>query len=698
MRQAPTKRRLAPQSRLRWPSGSAASVLLAAVLVVVMAPLVAISLGAPPASATARAPQGVDVLPDMPVTPQDLKAHPSSNSPELASDPGNPSFVALASRLEDPRYGCSLEVSVDGGRLWAPASPVPTLPAGATSCYAPQVAFGPGGELFYLFLGLSGAANSPMGAFLVTSTDYAKHFSAPRRVLGPGNYMVSMAIDDRAGGHGRIHLAWVNTSASPTTDGFQPTDNPILADYSDDGGKTFSQPVRVSDPARQRVVAPALVLGPNHSVTVAYYDLGADARDYEGLQGPTWSGKWSLVVATSHDAGRSFTTGSVVDDQVTPSSRVMLIFSMAPPAIAVDHRGRVFVAWSDARYGSADVVLRRSTNGGRTWGPLVRINHDQAADASMQYLPHLSVAPDGRVDATWLDRRGEVNDTYNNTYYASSTNGGLSFGPNVRLSSMSSNSRKGPTYPVPSAKGLVDFGSGLALVSLDSVVLAAWPDTSSSLGPRQQDIYSTEVNLPGSGGLSSGAWALLAGVIAIVVVGGIGLFLWRQQRAGRPGRVPREKGSVLRGRRLPPLAGGVLVVALGAGLSATFLTGASITTPVPVGVVKLTMRDYSYIYHKPASSGMVVFEVHNASNQPHDLNLEELPPHFPITIEQQLKGKVRRAFPAFGRLPPLGPGRSATFAVDLGPGLYAMVGFTKGPSGVIDGVKGMASEFRISQS
>ncbi len=691
MEQGPTERH-ARRSRLR-PSGNAVSALLAAVLVMVMAPLVAIATPAAPASAANATPR---VLSDMPVTPQDLKGHPSSNSPQLASDPANSSFVALASRLEGSRYGCSLEVSVDGGRLWAPASPVPTLPVGATSCYAPQVAFGPGGELFYLFLGLSGAANSPMGAFLVTSTDYAKHFSAPRRVLGPRNYMVSMAIDDSAGGLGRIHLVWLSTSTPPTTDGFEPTNNPILADYSDDGGKTFSQPVRVSDPTRQRVVAPALVLGPNHSVTVAYFDLGADARDYEGLQGPTWSGKWSLVVATSNDAGRSFTTGSVVDDQVTSSSRVMLIFTMAPPAIAVDHRGRVFVAWSDARYGSTDVVLRRSTNGGRTWDPLVRINNDQAGDASVQYLPHLSVAPDGRVDATWLDRRGDVNDTYNNTYYASSINGGLSFGPNVRLSAMSSNSRKGPTYAVPSANGLVDFGSGLALVSLDSVVLAAWPDTSSSLGPRQQDIYSTEVNLAGSAGLSPGEWALLAGVIAILVVGGIGLFLWCQQQAGRSGIVQREKGPVLSGRRLPVLAGGVLVVALGAGLGVTFLSGGSVTAPVPVSVVKLTMRDYSYIYHVPASAGMVVFEVHNASDQPHDLNLEELPPHFPITIEQQLKGKVRRAFPAFGRLPALAPGQSADFAVELGPGLYGMVAFTKGPSGVIDGIKGMASEFRIN--
>lgn len=140
-------------------------------------------------------------------------------------------------------------------------------------------AFDGDGVLHYLFVGLTGPGNEPMGAFLTTSGDRGRTFTPPRQVLGPLKFSVRMAIDRDAGGAGGLHLAWVDTSSDPPTGGFGPPPNPIMTAHSDDGGETFSSPVQVSDPDRLRVVAPALALGPDGAVHVAYYDLGDDVVD-----------------------------------------------------------------------------------------------------------------------------------------------------------------------------------------------------------------------------------------------------------------------------------------------------------------------------------------------------------------------------------------------------------------------------------
>jgi hypothetical protein len=113
------------------------------------------------------------------------------NSPMLAVDPTNSRFVALAHRQDAPDFGCGLEVSGDGGAGFVPADPIPTLPPGAERCYAPEVAFDGKGTLYFLFVGLHGAGNNPMGVFLTTSTDNGRTFGTPRQLLGPSNYQVT---------------------------------------------------------------------------------------------------------------------------------------------------------------------------------------------------------------------------------------------------------------------------------------------------------------------------------------------------------------------------------------------------------------------------------------------------------------------------------------------------------------------------
>ena len=92
--------------------------------------------------------------------------------------------MVLANRLNGPDFGYAVQVSGDAGRNWISIDPLPQLPEGADKCYAPEIAFDADGVLHYLFFGLAGQDNQPMGVFLTSSDDRAQTFTALRQVLG----------------------------------------------------------------------------------------------------------------------------------------------------------------------------------------------------------------------------------------------------------------------------------------------------------------------------------------------------------------------------------------------------------------------------------------------------------------------------------------------------------------------------------
>jgi hypothetical protein len=462
------------------------------------------------------------------VTATDLRRTEANNSPTLAVDPTDSRFVALAHRADAPEFSCGLDVSGDGGKGWVSANPVRDLPEGAERCYAPEIAFDRRGWLYYLFVGLAGTGNRPIGVFLTSSSDHAQTFTAPRRVLDSENYQVRMAIDPSVGARGRIHLVWLHSLGAPSLGGLPPEPNPILAAHSDDGGDTFSTPMRVSDPGRLRSVAPVIALGPDRTVHVGYFDLQDDAVDYQGLEGAPWPGDWSVVVATSHDGGDRFEPGVVVDDQLLPPGRVMLIFTMPPPALAAGPGHRVCAAWADARQGDADVLLRCSSDQGRSWAGLQRVNDDPPGNGLSQYLPAMTTTSDGRIDIIFYDRRNDPDNIGTEVFFTWSTDGGRHFAPNRQVSSESFDSRIGQQYEGPAAQGQVEFGTRLGLLSGASRALMAWPDTRNSRpATTGQDLFATEADFP-----ASTAHRLVTPVVG-AALGTLALAAWAYRRRRR---------------------------------------------------------------------------------------------------------------------------------------------------------------------
>jgi hypothetical protein len=440
----------------------------------------------------------------------------ANNSPTVVRNPRDPRVVVVSNRIDSPRYSCALHVSSDGGASWT-QTPLPA-PKGESVCYAPDVAFDADGTLYMSFVTLRGRGNVPNAAWLVTSKDGGRTLSVPRRVLGRLVFQVRLATDPAA--PRRVYLSWVQGSEVGVYR-FSGNSAPIQTMRSDDGGTTWGAPVQASDPGRARVLAPTPRVGPDGELYVLYLDLGEDRIDYEGVHngrgGPPYTGRWQLVLARSRDRGATWQE-SVVERSLVPTER-FIAFIPPFPSLAIDRAsGRLYAAFQDGRLGDADVWLWSLRRGARSWSAPTRVNDNPRRDGTSQYLPQLSVAPGGRLDVLYYDRRRDaVLNQANEASLQSSTDAGKSFTSRLALSGRAFDSQIG--FGVE--RGLPDLGSRLALLSDDARALAVWPDTrAGTRSSLKQDLARRVFAFSGPDGLDSGARTLLrAGGVALVLAG-----------------------------------------------------------------------------------------------------------------------------------------------------------------------------------
>lgn len=469
--------------------------------------------------------------------PLDIAAH---NSPAVARDPTRPSRLVVAARVDTPSFSCSLHASADGGATWqARQLPMPAGQAEPPRCFAPDAGFDSEGTLYVSFVTLRGLGNTPAAVWVTSSPDLGRSFSPPARAAGELAFQVRVAADRAL--VGRVYLTWVQADAVGSF-AFANTGNPVVAARSDDGGATWTEPARVSASGRARVVAPSAAPGPDGRLNVVYLDIGDDALDYagahEGNGGPAYSGAWSLVLARSHDGGTTWRE-SVVDHQVVPTDRFVVFFPPSP-SLAVDWgRDRVHVAFHDGRLGDSDVWVWSSSNGGAKFSAPVRVNDTRRRDGRTQYLPRVAVAPAGRLDVVYYDRRRDSDDVLNEVSLQSSSDEGRSFGPHLRLSNRAFDSRIG----FGSERGMPDLGSRLGLSSLDRSALAVWADTrAGTQALNKQDLAGAVIGFEEPAALGpplrwAGAVVALLGLALLTIPAGraAGRVVDRKRRPTFPG-------------------------------------------------------------------------------------------------------------------------------------------------------------------
>jgi hypothetical protein len=417
--------------------------------------------------------------------------------------------------------------SLDNGATWQ----VMTLPVPPPldRPFAPDLAFAPDGTLFVSYVNLEGNGNTPGNLWVVTSKDGGRTLSEPVQVAGRLTFQVRIAVDAT----NRAHLTWLQ-AAEVGLLRMAGGPNPILTSHSSDDGKTWSAPTQVSDATRDRVGAATPAVDSSGQLVVLYYDYKSDRRDFEFLDGPPAEEPFALVVTRSEDGGQTFSPGLEIDTQLAATRR-FLVFLPEFPSLVAGRDGTMYATWADGRNGDEDVFVRRSDDGGRSWRDVVRVNDNPVRDRTDQFMPRVAVAPDGRVDVLFLDRRHDpAKNQMTDAYLASSLDDGKSF-KNVRMSSQAFDARVGPVVDI---KLPVDFGSRLGLVSDEDVVVAAWTD--SRLGTEdtgRQDIAAAAAKVepaePDRGRLLA-----VIGLLALSLLGLLGWVL-----AGRGSREPRPAGE-----------------------------------------------------------------------------------------------------------------------------------------------------------
>ena len=430
---------------------------------------------------------------DQPVNPGagDMADIRANNSPTLARNPTRTDNLVVVNRIDLQRYSCGMHVSFDGGVRWS-ATSIPIPKGEEPKCYAPDATFAGDGTLYISYVTLRGRGNVPHAAWVVQSKDGGRTLSAPRRALGRLAFQVRLTADSAHAG--RLYLTWVQASEVGLYR-FTQTGNPVRLMRSDDGGKSWERSVRVSSPARARVLAPSTAVGPNGEIYVLYLDLGQDRLDYEGahqgMGGRPYGGRFELVMGRSVDGGATWGESSV-ERGLTPIER-FLVFLPPSPSVAVDPKsGRVYAGFHEERMGAADVLVWSLPRGGSRWQGPRRVNDNPARDRTSQYLPKLAVA-DGRLDVLYYDRRADRKNVMNEVSLQSSLDNGQSFSERVRLSSRRFDSRLGFGFD----RKLPDLGSRLALLSDESRTLAAWSDTRNGTAvTNKQDIFTAEVAFP----------------------------------------------------------------------------------------------------------------------------------------------------------------------------------------------------------
>src|SRR5881296_1024926 len=156
---------------------------------------------------------------------------------------------------------------------------------------------------------------------------------------------------------------------------------------------------------------------------------------------------WSVPIRVNNDAG-----GALQQE----------------PSIFVDHNRAIYIAWTDYRIGAADVYFSKCTGLGLSFSANVRVN-DVTANAQSQ--PDLAVDSTGLVHVVWTDLRN-VPGTGPDIYYANSTDGGLSFNPNLRVNNDG---------------GAIEQGEPAIAVAPNEDVYVVWRDPRSV--PKGPDIY-----------------------------------------------------------------------------------------------------------------------------------------------------------------------------------------------------------------
>jgi hypothetical protein len=262
--------------------------------------------------------------------------------------------------------------STDGGHTWTrgflPSLTVNSQPPGAqTAASDPTVAYD-AAHAVWLVSSLTIARNTS-NVFVSRSTDGVRWSDPVDVANGPVLDKEWIACDNNAASpfRGRCYVEYTDD-----------VKNIVVSQSSDDGGITWSQPVRVTS----ILVGTQPVIQPNGTLLVV-------AGDYNGAKALTGA----MVAVRSTDGGVTFTR-SIVSDLRSRDNGVMRAISL--PSVDVDSNGTMYAVWHDCRFRPGctqnDLVLSTSADG-ITWTAPARIPIAPVTSSISAFITGLAADP-----------------------------------------------------------------------------------------------------------------------------------------------------------------------------------------------------------------------------------------------------------------------------------------------------------------
>ena len=325
----------------------------------------------------------------------------AANEPSIAIDPTDPRKTVIGWRqfdtVESSFRQAGWAYSHDGGHTWVFRGSINPGVFGSD----PVLAANANGVFYYLSINFEEMR-------LFKSFDGGITWGAPIQVLTSLRDKPWMAIDRTDGiGQGNIYIIWFDA-------------NNLIR--STDGGATF---VRASQD-----VPPAVA-------TVA---VGSNGEVFVG--GGLFGGGVAVASSTNAQDPSQMPT---VDFTTVLSDRIFTF----PCGRHPNPGGFLTQVWVDTECSAGpdpcnvyvavsgeDFLFSRSTDGGLTWSPWIRIHDDPLDSPAWQWFGTMSVAPNGRIDVVWNDTRNADCETLSELFYAYSTDAGVTWSQNIPVSPM----------------------------------------------------------------------------------------------------------------------------------------------------------------------------------------------------------------------------------------------------------------------
>ncbi len=377
----------------------------------------------------------------------------SSNDPEevsIAINPANPLNLAAGANINYYYY------SMNGGLTWTQGR--------LSSSYGvwgdPVVTYDANGNLYFGHL-----SNPPSPGYWIDRIVVQKSTNGGQTwnngvgigFTPPKNQDKEWLIADWTNSPYRnnVYMGWTEFDSYGSSGVLDSTR--ILFSRTTDAGASWSTPVRISDKGGncidedETVEGAVPAVGPNGEVYLAWSGPLGIMFDKSTDGGSTWG---TDVFVTSQPGGWDYAIPGIYRANGLPITACDI--SNSP------YRGNVYVQWTDQRNGTSntDAFIIKSTDGGTTWGNVVRVNDDTTT--RHQFFSWMTVDPmTGVVYVCFYDRR---NTTGNSTdfFVAKSTDGGETF-TNFKVSDSSFTPTSG-----------IFFGDYSCIAALNGKVYPIW--------------------------------------------------------------------------------------------------------------------------------------------------------------------------------------------------------------------------------